>query len=67
MSIAKTTEIIASSPTSFQDAIDQGIARARRTLKHITGAWIGDQTLRIDNGNITEYRVRMKITFVLED
>ncbi len=67
MSIAKTIEIISSSATSFQDAIDQGIARANRTLDHITGAWIGDQTLRIRDGKISEYRVRMKITFLLEE
>ncbi len=67
MSIAKVTEIISSSPKSFQDAIEQGIARANKTLENITGAWIKDQKLDVVKGAITQYRVVMRITFVLKD
>jgi len=68
MSIARTTEIKASSTTSFDDAIKKGIARAIKTLKNVSGAWIENQEVKIDNkGKISEYRVQMKITFILED
>jgi hypothetical protein len=66
MSVAKTTEIISSSTTSFDDAMKQGIARATKTLKNVSGAWIQDQKVVIDDGKVTEYRVTMKVTFVLE-
>ena len=66
MSVAKITEIAASSPKSFDDAIKTGIARASKTLKHIRGAWIKDQKVVVEKGKITEYRVTMKVTFVLE-
>jgi flavin-binding protein dodecin len=66
MSIAKVTEIIASSEKSFEDAIEQGIAKASATLKGITGAWVGSQKVLVTDGEITEYRVDMKITFVLK-
>jgi flavin-binding protein dodecin len=66
MSVAKTTEIISSSNVSFEDAMKQGIARANKTLKNVSGAWIQDQKVVIEGGAITEYRVTMKITFVLE-
>ncbi len=67
MSVAKVTEIQSSSPNSFAEAIDQGIARADKTLRNVTGAWIKDQKLVIKDGKITEYRVLMKVTFVLAD
>lgn len=68
MSIARITEIKASSAKSFDDAIKAGIARAHKTLKHVTGAWIANQEVICDDkGNITEYRVEMKVTFILED
>lgn len=67
MSVARVTEIIASSPKSFKDATELGIARANKTLKNVKGAWIQDQKVVIDKGEITEYRVTMKVTFVLED
>lgn len=67
MSVAKVTEITASSPESFQDAIEKGIARASRTLQGIKGAWVNDESVVVDNGRITEWRVNMKVTFVLED
>jgi len=67
MAIAKVTEITASSTTSFEDAIQQGIARADKTLDKVKGAWIQEQTVTVDGGKITEYRVNMKVTFVLKD
>lgn len=67
MSVARVTEIIASSPKSFDDALDQGVARASQTLKNVEGAWIQDQKVVIRDGKIVEYRVNLKVTFVLED
>lgn len=67
MSIASVSEITASSSVSFDDAIKQAIARAHKTLKNVEGAWIQDQKVVIKDGAITEYRVSMKITFVLLD
>ena len=67
MSVAKVTEIVASSPKSFEDAISSGIARAHKTLKNVRGAWIAEQKVRVDKGKITEYRVTMRVTFVLTD
>lgn len=68
MSVAKVSEIIASSPKSFDDAIKIGIARAQKTLKNLKSAWIENQQIKLDEkGQITEYRVQLKITFVLED
>ena len=67
MSVAKVTEIIASSPKSFDDAVQKGIERADKTLKNVRSAWIKDQKVVIDKGKITEYRVTMKVSFVLKD
>ncbi|MCU7919908.1 MAG: dodecin family protein [Candidatus Thiodiazotropha sp. (ex Epidulcina cf. delphinae)] len=67
MSVAKVTEIIASSKKGFDDAVSQGIKRANKTLKNIKGAWVKDQQVSVSNGKITEYRVVMKVTFVLKD
>ena len=66
MSVARVTEIIASSPTGFDDAVRAGIARAAETLKNVEGAWVQDQKLVIRDGAIAEYRVNLKVTFVLE-
>lgn len=67
MSVAKVTEIIASSSTSFEDAVASGIKRANKTLKHIRGAWVRDQEVVVDEGgDITEFRVKMKVTFVID-
>lgn len=66
MSVARTTEIVASSPDGFKAAMKAGIARATKTLDNVSGAWIQDQELVIDDGKIKEYRVRMKVTFVLK-
>ena len=68
MSISRTTEIKSSSTTSFDDAMKKGIARAMKTLNNVKGAWIENQEVLIDEkGKITEYRVQMKITFILEE
>lgn len=67
MSVARVTEITASSKKSFADAIEIGIARANKTLKNVKGAWIQDQKVTVESGKIDEYRVTMKVTFVLED
>ncbi len=67
MSVARVTEIIAGSPKSFDDAIRVGIDRAAKTLKNVRGAWVQDQELILDDGNIKEYRVHLKVTFVLTD
>jgi len=67
MSIAKVTEVISSSPKSFDDALESGLKRAAKTLKGITGAWIADQKVTVKDGKIEEYRVVMKVTFVLAD
>jgi flavin-binding protein dodecin len=67
MSVARVTEIIAGSPKSFDDAIKIGVMRAAKTLKNVKGAWVQDQELILDDGNIKEYRVHLKVTFVLTD
>ncbi|MEO1426301.1 MAG: dodecin family protein, partial [Pseudomonadota bacterium] len=63
----RVTEIISGSSKSFQDAVETGIERANKTLKNVEGAWVKDQSLILDNGKIREYRVVMKVTFVLKD
>ena len=67
MTVAKVSEISATSEKSFDDAMRQGLARANKTLKNITGAWVADQEVEVAKGKVTAYRVRLRITFVLED
>ena len=67
MSVAKVTEISASSPSSFEDAIAKGIDRANRTLDKVKGAWVSELKVDVDNGNVVAYRVNMKVTFILKD
>ncbi len=67
MSVAKVTEISASSPTSFEDAIAKGIDRADKTLDKIQGAWINDFKVDVEDGKVVSYRVNMKVTFILKD
>jgi flavin-binding protein dodecin len=67
MSVAKVTEIIASSPKSFEDAVARGVSRANKTLANVRGAWIAEQKVKCDKGKITQYRVTMRVTFVLKD
>ncbi len=67
MTVAKVTEIIASSPNSFEEAIKLGVERAQKTLDGVQGAWVKDQKIIMNNGSIKEYRVDLKVTFVLEN
>ncbi len=67
MSVAKVTEISSTSPKSFEDAIQQGLTRAGKTLRNVRGAWIKEQHVRCENGKVTEYQVNMMVTFVLND
>ena len=67
MAIARVTEIKSSSAKSFEDAVARGVKRANKTLKNVRGAWIQDQDVVVKKGEITEYRVLMKVTFILDD
>ena len=68
MSVAKVSEILASSPTSFDEAIKTGIARAHKTLRNLKSAWVQSQQVKLDDqGHIKEYRVQLKVTFAVED
>jgi dodecin len=67
MSVAKVSEISSTSTRNFEDAIQQGLARAGKTLRNIRGAWIKEQYVRVSEGKITEYQVNMMVTFVLDD
>ena len=67
MSVAKTTEITASSSKSFEDAVCSGIKRFSKTMDRIEGAWVKEQKVVVDDGEVSEYRVTMKVTFVLKD
>ena len=67
MSVATVTEISAVSEKGFEDAVQQGIARATKTLRGVEGAWIKDQNVMIEDGNIAGYKVNLEVTFVLEE
>lgn len=67
MSVAKVTEITATSTKSFEDAIETGIARADKTLKNVQGAWVKSLKVDVKGGKVAQYRVGMKVTFVLND
>lgn len=67
MGIARTTEISATSSKSFEDAINQGVARATKTLRNVKQAWVKEHEVVVENDRITAYKVHMKVTFVLED
>ena len=66
MSVAKVIELISTSSKGFDDALTQGISRASKTISGITGAWVKDQSVEVSKGRITEYRVILKVTFVLK-
>ena len=66
MSVAKVIEIISTSSKSFDDAVTEGVSRASQTISGITGAWIKDQSVEVSQGKVTEYRVILKVTFVLK-
>ena len=67
MSVAKVTEIISSSKNSFEDAVNEGVKRATKTLKGVTSAWVQDQQVVVKNDKVKEYRVNLKVTFILKD
>ena len=67
MSIARITEISATSEKSFDDAVKTGVKRASQTLRNVTGAWVQDQEVSVKKGKISQYRVKLRVTFVLDD
>ncbi|HVL98422.1 MAG TPA: dodecin family protein [Egibacteraceae bacterium] len=67
MAVARVTEITSTSPTSFEDAIQKGLERATQTLRNIEGAWVKEMEVRMRDNEITDYKVNLKVTFVLED
>lgn len=67
MAVARVTEIIASSKKGFDEAVAKGIKRANKTLKNVEGAWVQDMKVTVKNGEVDEYRVVLKVTFILED
>jgi hypothetical protein len=67
MAVARVTEITSSSSKSFEEAIRLGVERADKTLDNLKGAWVQEQTMKIEGGKIVEFRVNMKVTFVLKD
>jgi hypothetical protein len=67
MSIARVTEISATSPKSIEDAVQQGVARAAATLRNVKSAWIKEQSVKVDGDKIVEFQVNMMVTFVLDD
>ena len=66
MSVARVTEISSTSTKSFDDAVEQGIARATETLRNVKSAWVKEQQVRVEGGKITSYQVNLMVTFVLE-
>lgn len=66
MSVAKVVELTASSPKSFEDAVRVGIERAEKTLDKVEGAWISEQKVKVEKGKIKEFRVTMRVTFLLK-
>jgi len=67
MSVARITEITATSKKSFEDAVAEGVKRANETLRNVTAAWVGDQEVVVEKGKIVAYKVRLKVTFILKD
>jgi len=67
MSVGRVTEITASSPTSFDDAVQVGINRAAATLRNVTSAWVKEQSVKIEDGQVASYQVHLLVTFLLED
>lgn len=67
MTVARVTEISATSPNSFDDAVKDGIERANKTLRNIEGCWIKDMNVQVSDGTIKGYRVNMAVTFILDD
>jgi dodecin len=66
-SVARVTEIIASSTKSFEDAVANGVSRANKTLRNVKGAWVQDQQVVVEDGKVVAFRVNMKVTFVISE
>ena len=67
MTVARVTEISATSPSSFDDAVKIGVERASKTLRNVKSAWVKEQSVRVTDGKIDHYQVNLMVTFVLED
>ena len=67
MSIARVTEISATSPKSFDDAVEQGVDRASKTLRNVVSAWVKEQSVKVEDGKIAHYQVNLMVTFLLDD
>lgn len=67
MSVARITEISASSKKSFEHAVQKGVKRASKTLRNVTAAWVQDQQVTCKDGEVTSYQVKLKVTFILDD
>ncbi|GHE93723.1 hypothetical protein GCM10016455_12380 [Aliiroseovarius zhejiangensis] len=67
MTIARVTEISATSPKSFDDAVEQGVKRAADTLRNVVSAWVKEQSVKVENGKVAHYQVNLMVTFVLDD
>lgn len=67
MSVARVTEISSTSSKSFEDALNEGIARANKTLRNVKGAWVKEQQVDVTDGKVSQYRVNLLVTFVLDD
>ena len=67
MAVARVTEISATSPKSFEDALEQGVARAAKTLRNVKSAWVKEQRVDIEDGRVSQYQVNLLVTFVLDD
>ena len=67
MSVARVTEISSTSSKSFEDALNTGIDRANKTLRNVKGAWVKEQQVDVSNGKVSQYRVNLLVTFVLDD
>lgn len=67
MTIARVTEISATSPKSFDDAVENGVARANKTLRNVKSAWVKEQRVKVEDGKIEYYQVNLMVTFLLED
>ena len=67
MTVARITEISSSSKKSFEDAVEKGVERACKTLKNVTSAWVKDQEVKIKDGKVNAYVVKLKISFILSD
>ena len=67
MSVARVTEISATSKKSFDDAVEEGVKRASKTLRNVVSAWVKEQSVRVEDGKIAHYQVNLMVTFLLDD